>query len=458
MGLSPARDAALDILLRIEQGGFASELLHSERLDKLSPQDKGLTTELVMGVSRWRSRLDETIASVSSQKLTKLDPEVLESLRLAAYQIGFLSRIPAHAAVNDSVELVKRKKKKSAAPFVNAVLRKLLKQQQTTVLRPEEGLNGAPTSLSHVSPKTGDVGQHRAPSSLSSEYAHPFWMVERWAKRYGVGAAEDICAYDQQVPPTVVRFSAPAAQEELKAAGIELEPGRLLGSARIVTNGEITKMAAFIDGRVQIQDEGSQLVAMLVGRGERLLDCCAAPGGKTAILAGRNPQSKVVATELHEHRAEEMRKRLLRFGNVTVRAGDATKLDGDSEFDRVLVDVPCSGTGTLARNPEIKWRLTLEDLGDLHARQVAILRGALSKLRAGGKLVYSTCSLEPEEDEAVIEEVGAKVLPVREELETLWKEGALAVENVEPLVDGDFLRLLPGEFGSDGFFAAVVTK
>ncbi len=169
--ISPARDVALDILLRVAQhGAFASELLHSERLEKLTAQDRGLCTELVMGVLRWRSRLDEVLASVSSQKLAKLDAEVLEALRLAAYQIGFLARIPAHAAVNESVELVKRKKKRSAAPFVNAVLRKVLAKKSLF----EPTLVPGPKTL----------------PDIVALYAHPLWMVERWADRYGLVAAE----------------------------------------------------------------------------------------------------------------------------------------------------------------------------------------------------------------------------------------------------------------------------
>ncbi|HVZ17783.1 MAG TPA: SAM-dependent methyltransferase, partial [Terriglobales bacterium] len=356
----------------------------------------------------------------------------------------------AHAAVNDAVELVKRKKKKSAAPFVNAVLRKVLKQQQTTPLKPKEGLNGAPNSLGHSN--TPSLAE------LSRRYAHPLWMVERWAVRYGLEAADRICAYDQQVPPTAIRIMDAAAEQELVAAGIELKPGRLLSSARVVIDGDVTKTAAFAEGRVQVQDEGSQLIAMLVGRGERLLDCCAAPGGKTAILADRNPQSEVVATELHEHRTRELRERLRGRANVEVTRADAAHLEITGDFDRVLADVPCSGTGTLARNPEIKWRLSQDDLADLHARQVAILRGALGKLRPGGRLVYSTCSLEPEENEQVVHKAGAKVLPVRDELEALRREGTLIVGDYEAMTDGPFLRILPGAFGTDGFFAAVVER
>jgi 16S rRNA (cytosine967-C5)-methyltransferase len=438
MSLSPARDAALDILLKVEQGGFASELLHSERLDKLSIQDRALATELVMGVLRWRSRLDEAIASLSSQRLDKLDAEVLESLRMAAYQIGFLSRIPAHAAVNDSVELVKRKKKKSAAPFVNAVLRKLLGKKD--VLEP----------VLAPGPKTIP--------ELTAMYAHPLWLVDRWAERFGLECAESICAYNQQVPPTAIHLGDAGAEAELVAAGIVLSPGRLLRSARVVTNGDVTKTSAFREARIQIQDEGSQVVAMLASRGDRLLDCCAAPGGKTAIMAERNPQSEIVATELHEHRARALQERLKGRVNVTVITADVTNWSQAGDFDRVLADVPCSGTGTLARNPEIKWRLTPADIADLHRRQVAILRAALGKLRPGGRLVYSTCSLETEENEAVIREAPCKVLPIIEELHALRSEGELLIEEVASLTDGPFLRLMPGQFGTDGFFAAILTK
>jgi len=440
--ISPARDAALDILLKVEQGGFASELLHSERLDRLTAQDRALATELVMGVLRWRSRLDEAIASHSSQKLSKLDPEVLESLRLGSYQIGFLTRIPAHAAVNDAVELVKRKKKKSAAPFVNAILRKLLAKKDLL----EPVLAPGPKTIPEV----------------AELYAHPLWLVERWAAQYGIEAAERICVHDQQVSSTAIHITDAGVETELKAGGIELAPGRLLHSARLVTNGDVTKTAAFADGRVHIQDEGSQLIAMLAGRGQRFLDCCAAPGGKTSILAERNPESDIVATELHEHRARALRERLAARHNVTVMTADAANLILPNHFDRILADVPCSGTGTLARNPEIKWRLTTDDLADLSGRQVAILRSVLTKLQPGGRLLYSTCSLEPEENESVVrkalEESGYQLTPVAEDLSALLDEGILVVTDVTALIDGPFLRLLPGAFGTDGFFAAIISR
>jgi 16S rRNA (cytosine967-C5)-methyltransferase len=234
-----------------------------------------------------------------------------------------------------------------------------------------------------------------------------------------------------------------------------------MADARRVEKGDMTRTAAFREGRVTIQDEGSQLVAALVGRGQRLLDCCAAPGGKTAVLADRNPQASIVAAELHPQRARLLR-RLVRQENVQVIAANAEQLPVSGEFDRVLADVPCSGTGTLARNPEIKWRLKPEDLRDLHGRQVAIARSALEQLAPGGRLVYSTCSLEREENEAVVKEVlggfDVRLLDCRGELEGMQERGELVWRDLDSLLQGPFLRTLPGVHPCDGFFAAMIEK
>ena len=442
MPVSPARAAAFDILLRVEtQNAYAAELLHSQRLDQLSSADRGLATELVMGVLRWRSRLDEAIAAAASRSLQRLDVEVLVALRLAAYQLRYLSRVPARAAIHESVDLVKRAHKVSAAPFANAVLRKLASEE--------------PEPPSPIQPLA-------TAAQLAQEFAHPEWLVERWVEHLGGEYAESICRYDQHIPETAIRIDSAAMESELKSEGIELAPGALLTSARIVTGGDVTQTRAHRDGRVFIQDEASQLVAALVGRGSRLLDCCAAPGSKTAALASRNPSAEIVAAELHPHRAELLRRRV-RAKNVEVLTADATSLQLPCDFDRVLADVPCSGTGTLARNPEIKWRLKLQDLSDLHARQSAILRAALQQLAPGGRAVYSTCSLEPEENQAVVEEVLAgnsefSLLDCHEELERLRVEGELTVSDLDSLLDGKYLRTVPGVHACDGFFAALIER
>ncbi|MGB7601003.1 MAG: 16S rRNA (cytosine(967)-C(5))-methyltransferase RsmB [Candidatus Sulfotelmatobacter sp.] len=452
--VSPARAAAFDILLRVErESSYATELLHSKTIASLTKVDHALAIELVMGVLRWRSLLDLEISKSSSQAIFKLDLEVLTALRLAVYQLRGLSRIPARAAIHESVELVKRARKRSAAPFVNAVLRKI---------------DGARPTSSEFDPLqiTGASVETLAISS-----AHPLWLVERWARAYGFEAAIQICRQDQSVPVTTIRLRHRDAEERLRGEGIELAPGALLGSARRVLHGDITASAAFRSGWCVIQDEASQLVAALVGQGARVLDCCAAPGGKTLAIADRNVEAHIAAVDLHTHRARLLR-RLLRgddsFGKagenrIGVVTADARSLPFAANFDRVLADVPCSGTGTLSRNPEIKWRLVPEDLADLQVRQLAILKSAMTQVSRGGRLVYSTCSLEQEENEDVIERALAedssfRVVACGDELANLKEEGELIWDETSALTRGPYLRTLPGVHPCDGFFSAILEK
>jgi len=440
MAVSPARLAAFTILLRVErESAYAVELLHSPLLDELSPVDRHLVTEIVMGVLRWRSVLDQAIALLSFTPFRKLDLEVLIALRMGIYQKQFLSKIPAHASVNETVELVKQAKKVSAAGLVNAVMRKV----KSAAYDP------------HASELAGA-------DYLSVALAHPKWLVERWISFFGDDAAQKICEYDQRVPSTVLRLSSVEDESGLVAQGIQLTPGALMATARLVTAGDVGATQTFGDGKISIQDEGSQLVAALVGPGRRILDCCAAPGGKTSAMATRLPEAQIVATELHPHRATLLR-RLAPQQNVEVVTADALALPYGPDFDRVLADVPCSGTGTLARNPEIKWKLKPEDLHDLQARQVAILRAAMRHVAPGGRLVYSTCSLEPEENEQVIAAAltGAsdfKIIPAKTELLRLQHSGELVWKNMDQLTSGDFLRTVPGVHPCDGFFAVVLER
>ena len=370
--------------------------------------------------------------------------EVLAALRLATYQMQHLDRIPARAAIHESVELVKRARKRSAAPFVNAILRKL-----SQVPRPSNGHLAALHAAS-------------SPEAVAETSAQPLWMVERWFREFGVETTKLICAHDQSVPTTTIRLGSGGSEEELRSNKIELAPGILLASARIVRSGDVTRTRAFREGHIAIQDEASQLVARLVGKGSHILDCCAAPGGKTASIADRNPTSTIIAVELHPHRARLLR-RLVRAGNVRVLAADAVRLPLVSQFDRVLVDVPCSGTGTLARNPEIKWRLKHEDLADLQSRQLSILQSAMSHVASGGRVLYSTCSLEREENSDVVEKALAsdksfRLLDCRHELEILQKEGELVWKDIDSLISGPFVRTIPGLHPCDGFFVAILEK
>jgi 16S rRNA (cytosine967-C5)-methyltransferase len=442
--VSPSRRAAFDILLHVErEQAYAIELLHSSRLDKLSPEDRALTFEITMGVLRWRSVLDDGIRQFSFTPFHKLDLEVLTALRIGAYQLMFLERIPARAAVNESVELVKASRKSSAAGMANVVLRK----------------------INQLPPRTR--GGAESAEQIGKDLAHPAWLVERWVREYGLDSALRICEWNQHVPATHIRLRGSAAdiestERELQNAGVELAPGALMRNARVVLKGDVTHTEACAQACLAVQDEGSQLIAELVGAGQNILDCCAAPGGKTSAIADRSPTARIIAAEIHEHRTRLMKK-LVTAPNVEIIHADATALPFSDTFDRVLADVPCSGTGTLARNPEIKWRLKPEDLADLHARQVAILSAALNRVTSGGQLVYSSCSLEPEENAAVVEEVlalreDAELVPVRDRLGELARTGDLVSGNIESLTRGPYLRTLPGIHPCDGFFAAIIRR
>jgi 16S rRNA (cytosine967-C5)-methyltransferase len=442
--VSASRAAAYDILMRVErESSFASELLHSAAYDSLSAADHALATELVMGVLRWRSSLDDEIAQASTQALPKLDLEILTALRVALYQLRWLDRVPARAAINESVELVKRARKRSAAPFVNAVLRKLEKPERMRTPEPQE-----------------------TAEDLARVTAHPFWLVERWIREFGFAGAQCICRSNQSVPVTAIRVRGIFAEEENKStsAQIVFDPGALLTSARRIRSGDTIRLAELFRNQFVIQDEASQLLAALAGRGSLILDCCAAPGGKARAMADGNPGATVLAVDLHPHRARLL-QRLMSTGNQNIRivAADARHLPFAAMFDRVLADVPCSGTGTLARNPEIKWRLQPEDLADLQTRQLAILRAAMKHTAVGGKVIYSTCSLEKEENEDVIEKALAeeksfRLLDCRAELDRLTAEGELIWSGPASLTRGLYLRTIPEIHPCDGFFAAILER
>jgi 16S rRNA (cytosine967-C5)-methyltransferase len=453
MPVSPARMAAFDILLRVErERSYASELLHADARQSLSKPDHALTTELVMGVLRWRSTLDRELATASSQPLAKLDIEILIALRLALYQFRWLTRVPVRAALNESVELVKRARKRSAAPFVNAVLRKL------------SSATAGPPGISEDVQFSSQI--------LADTWSHPLWMVDRWISQYGLAAARHICEHNQSIPPTSIRLRSFQAEEELTKEGMTLLPGSILSSARRLQSGDVQGNKTFASGQAVIQDEASQLVATLLDRTAtadsiRALDCCAAPGGKTLAVADRNPESAITATEIYPHRARLM-KTLLRSPmssstRIQIVVADARHLPFSSAFERVLADVPCSGTGTLARNPEIKWRLTIDDLSALHRLQVDILRSAMNHVGPAGRVIYSTCSMEVEENENVVEEVLAensalRVIECNTVLDRLKAEGELVWPDVGSLTRGPYLRTIPGLHPCDGFFAAILER
>ena len=407
MPASPARRAAFEILLRVEQGAYADELLHSRRLDALETRDRALTTELTLGVLRWQGAIDMLLVGSARRRIENLDPEVRAALRLGAYQLRYLSKIPDRAAVSESVELVKESRNPSASGFVNAVLRQL----------PE-----------------------RRPGTSENEQAHPRWMVDRWWARYGTETVNELLASFLEPPATYLRLSARFPFEEtagvLEAEGVRLSPTAVAGAWRL-EEGRVQQAACWAEGRVRIQDLGSQQIApMLRPAADRsLLDLCAAPGGKTQhAIELRGSVDGVIACDLHPRRLRTMRTLAAELPPlVALDAGRA--LPFRKKFDQVLIDAPCSGTGTLSRNPEIKWRLRPEDLADLQDRQKHILLHGLDAMAPGGCVVYSTCSIEAEENDHVVQAV-------------LRRRPAFRV--------AERLLRLPGREMGDGFFAVRI--
>jgi 16S rRNA (cytosine967-C5)-methyltransferase len=352
------------------------------------------------------------------------------------------------AAIDESVELAKQAGHRFASGMVNAVLRKL-----------------AAASRVHYSEESA--------TELALAEAHPAWIIERWTNFYGLEAARAICRHGQTQPALILRLAGPEVESELTQAGVVVEPGPLLTAARIVVSGDVPSTAAFHEGRVRMQDEGSQLVAEIAAANlsqseGRIFDACAAPGGKTLIFAERNPQARIIACESSPPRLEQLRQRLgAHADRIVCRLADATQLNEDAAFDLVLADVPCSGSGTLGRNPEIRHRLRPEDLARQAERQRAILGAALRAVRPGGRVVYSTCSLEPEENEQVVAAVlaatpSAHQISIRATVDSLLADSIVtpgaATDLKASLTPGGALRLLPGAFHSDGFFIALIER
>lgn len=468
--LSPARKAAFQILMAVERGqSHSDDLLRGNAVNTLSAPDRHLATALVLGVLRWQILLDHQLQGLLKRPNAKLDSEIRIALRMGAFQLLHLDRIPARAAIDESVELAKQAGHKFASRMVNAVLRKL----STPPFHPSAPL---------LHPWEESAGEMAADENHPACEAHPVWMVERWVKYFGLAAAQAICLHGQSQPNLMVRLTSPVVETELAAAGIVLGPGELLAAARAVVSGDLTATTAFLEGRARLQDEGSQLVAELAAFAvsssesaksaapdqQKILDACAAPGGKTLILAERNPAAHIVACESSAARLEQLRKRLAGLSDqVECRQGDATALTEDAAYDLALADVPCSGTGTLGRNPEIRHRLHIEDLTRQAERQQAILLATLRSVRPGGRVVYSTCSLEPEENEQVVAAAlaatpNARLASLQAQIDALLNRGILTPAGAERLRDSitpeGHLRLLPGVFHTDGFFISVLER
>jgi 16S rRNA (cytosine967-C5)-methyltransferase len=453
MQISPARRAAFEILRRVaEEGAYSSALLANSDND-LNTQDRALCHELVLGVLRRQLWLDFAIEHFATRPIDSLDRGVVIALRLGLYQLHFLSRIPPSAAINESVNLVKAARLKSAASFVNAVLRRATREPDYD---PAAGVTDAA-------------------EQLAIETSHPGWLLEHWTRQFGPEEAAAIARANNVPAPLAFRFTARALRDtpnppstiikQLRAAGAVVAESTIAPAGWRLTSvgsggGRQTGLTALLRkltaaGLIYFQDEASQMVAQLldVTSGDMVLDVCAAPGSKSTLIAALSPDARIVAGDLYEHRVRIMKglAEQQQAGNLHFVVHDATRDLPFSPglFDRVLVDAPCSGTGTLRHNPEIRWRLTPADFSELRDKQTRILDRAGTAVRPGGLLLYSTCSLERDENEAVVSDF----LKGHADFE-------IATQKLRPdlLTEASAVRTWPHRQGVDGFFAMLFQR
>jgi 16S rRNA (cytosine967-C5)-methyltransferase len=437
--VSPARRAAFEILRRVEEeGSYASVMLASED-ERLKREDRALCYEIVMGVLRHQLWLDKLLEHYTGRGAGRLDAPVRRALRMGLYQLRFLSRIPPSAIVNESVNLAHMARVRSASGLINAALRRAAREPEYD---PAANLS--------------DEVERAA-----VRHSHPLWLVKRWVDWLGLAEAERLAEANNLAPPVAFRVVRRRDEDgrvldELRAAGAVLTESAVAPSAWRVEGGAALVRRMALEGRIYIQDEASQLVAHVLGAkpGELILDACAAPGSKTTHVADMaDDRALIVAGDLYGHRLRALLDSAARQGLKNIRAvtHDAARAlaFAPETFDRVLVDAPCIGTGTLRRNPEIRWRITAEDLPVLQDRQALILRNSARMVGPRGRLVYSTCSVEPEENEAVLARFLAE--------ESGWRQIQAPVPETL-LSDDKAVRTWPHRDGSDGFFMAVLER
>jgi 16S rRNA (cytosine967-C5)-methyltransferase len=453
--IAPARRAAFRALDAIRAAPIdLGEALRRFRDPLTDERDRALATDLVAGTLRWRGAIDFQLQRVSSKPLARLDAGVLDVLRLGAYQLLYLTRSPASAVVADAVALVRVAGFGSATGFVNAVLRKIAAAREALVW-PER-----PASANSPPDREALIAH------LAVVHSHPAWLVERWLDRYGAAGAEGWLTFNNQKPaPTLaanrLRIDRAALAERLAAEGVASTPTRVAAQGLIVTRGRAVATTAWREGLCLVQDEASQIVPELVQapRQSRVLDACASPGGKTVALAAQAADGLVVATDVRGRRIDILAETIRRSAAANVRI---VRVDDDgalpfasSVFDRVLVDAPCSGLGTVRRDPDIKWRRTPADLAAFARQQVGLLQRMSPAVAAGGRLIYSTCSSEPEENEGV---VAAFLVGAAEFVRVpLGRLASLRPEIAEMETTEGYLRTSPLD-GLEAFFGAVLER
>ena len=454
---APARIAAFQALRAIATGRADLPAALATSRDPLPDErDRALAGDIVTGTLRWRRAADHLIVHFAGRPAEKIDLDVLEILRLSVYQLLHLDRVPASAVVDDAVDLARYAHKSHAAGFVNAVLRSLLRERHRLPLPPRPACPER---------SGGASGADRAAALeyLGITHSHPEWLVSRWLDRYGFDAAERWVRFNNEVPALTLRTNTLKTDRHslaaaLRADGIETGPTAHAPDGLIVASGN--PMRLMNDGSFFVQEEASQLVALTMDArgGERILDLCASPGGKTVALAGAmHDTGLVVASDIRARRMKLLRATVAASSARSIRVvhiPSSGPLPFRSAFDRILIDAPCSGLGTIRRDPDIRWRRREGDLESLASHQIALLHRAADVVRPGGRLVYATCSSEPEENEAVVDAFLAArgdFAPV-----DLRSEGAAPLA---PLLDArGMFRTLPFAHGLEAFFAAAIVR
>jgi len=440
--VSSSRSTAFEVLRRVEERrGEPASLLSHPRYRSLSSADRDLATEIVFGVLRWRASLDWFLAHHTSRPLAELDSTILLALRMGLYQIRHLDRVPERAAVDESVRLAEAYGEARGKGLVNAVLRSVLRQP------------GAPAFPTKEADPVG---------YLATALSHPRWLAERYLHRLGLQRAEARCQAQNQTPPVHLRVSARVdverAREVLERKGVGTAIVSEAPRCLRVLSGALSESSLLRDGLVFPQDAGSQLVPLLlqVERSDRVLDVCAAPGGKATAIGELASEGSVIAIERRRRRVRLLREISARLSSENIHpvVADGRSLPFETRFARILLDVPCSGLGTLRRNPDIKWRVEASDLEPFAELQLELLRSASRLLTEDGRLVYATCSTEPEENEQVVERFLSESPGFRR------VEAAPSLpEPARHLVDADgFFRTSPEENDMDGYFAAILVR
>jgi 16S rRNA (cytosine967-C5)-methyltransferase len=448
--IAPARIAAYEALESVASGKVDLGTAIANARGRLPDErDRALAGEIAVGTLRWQGAFDHVIARFASRPIKKLDPEVLIILRLTVFQLLHLDRIPAAAAVKDAVDLAGKAGKRSAAGLVNALLRRVSRERDRLPLP--------------VRP-TDDADRMEVLPYLSITLSHPEWIASRFLDRYGFANAARWEAFNNSAAPLTIRANSfKTTREDLRkvlaSRGVETEPAQHARDGLVVSAGNPLRTTLDEEGLFVVQDEASQLVASYAGvqPGERGLDLCAAPGGKTtAMAAAMEGRGSLVACDVRGRRVRLLARTVRRSGaeNIHIVQADATvRLPFGPVFDRVVLDAPCSGLGTLRRDPDIKWRRTPDDLPPLADAQLEMLRNAASTVASGGVLVYSTCSSEPEENDEVIARFLSRHREFR--LQTPPDLDPSLERFVE--TDGRF-RTLPHRDELEAFFAAMLVR